>query len=107
MSKRTDLKLLHNRKIDEVQTEQKHKWDDELICWRFWLPLWRVLCGQRPLCVVCGMKYLTIGEFAFQQPSYKIVSKLWIVVFILVDIVCATILKQRKRLVIRLPEFEQ
>ena len=44
-----------------------------------------------------GDEYLTIGEFALQQPGYKIVSKLWIVVFILVDIVCATILKRRKK----------
>lgn len=43
-----------------------------------------------------GETYLTIGEFAVQQPGYKIVSKLWIVVFIGVDIVCATILKRRK-----------
>ena len=35
-------------------------------------------------------------EFAVQQPGYKIVSKLWIVVFIVVDIACATILKRRK-----------
>ena len=37
-----------------------------------------------------GDKYLTMGEFTLQQPGYKIVSKLWIVVFIGVDIVCAT-----------------
>ncbi len=43
-----------------------------------------------------GETYLTMGEFAVQQPGYKIVSKLWIVVFIGVDIVCATILKRRK-----------
>ncbi len=44
-----------------------------------------------------GDEYLTIGEFALQQPGYQIVSKLWIVVFILVYIVCATILKRRKK----------
>ncbi len=44
-----------------------------------------------------GEKYLTMGEFAVQQPGYHIVSKLWIVVLIVVDIVCATILKRRKK----------
>ena len=44
-----------------------------------------------------GEKFLTMGEFALQQPGYQIVSKLWIVVFILVFIVCATILKRRKK----------
>ena len=44
-----------------------------------------------------GEKYLTMGEFAVQQPGYQIVSKLWIVVLIVVDIVCATILKRRKK----------
>ena len=44
-----------------------------------------------------GEKYLTRGEFAVQQPGYKIVSTLWIVVLIVVDIVCATILKRREK----------
>ncbi len=44
-----------------------------------------------------GDEYLTIGELALQQPGCHIVSKLWIVVFILVYIVCAIILKRRKK----------
>ena len=44
-----------------------------------------------------GDECLTMGEFALQQPGYQIVSKLWIVVFILVYIVCAVILKKRKK----------
>ena len=44
-----------------------------------------------------GDKYLTMGEFTLQQPGYKIVSKLWIVVFILVNIVCAIILRRREK----------
>lgn len=44
-----------------------------------------------------GDECLTIGEFAIQQTGYKIVSKLWIAVFILVFIICATILKRRKK----------
>jgi len=44
-----------------------------------------------------GDEYPTIGEFALQQPGYQIASKLWIVVFIVVYIVCATILKRRKK----------
>lgn len=44
-----------------------------------------------------GDECLTIGEFAIQQPGYQIVSKLWIVVFFLVYIVCAIILKRRKK----------
>ncbi len=44
-----------------------------------------------------GDENLTIGELALQQPGCHIVSKLWIVVFILVYIVCAIILKRRKK----------
>ena len=44
-----------------------------------------------------GEKYLTRGEFAIQQPGYKIVNTLWIGVLIVVDIVCATILKRREK----------
>ena len=44
-----------------------------------------------------GEKKLTVGEFTLQRPGYQIVSKLWIVVFILVDVVCATVLKRRKK----------
>lgn len=38
-----------------------------------------------------------MGEFTLQQPGYKIVSKLWIVVFILIDIVCAINLRRREK----------
>ena len=44
-----------------------------------------------------GDECLSIGEFTLQRPGYQIVSKLWIVVFVLVNIVCATILKRRKK----------
>lgn len=44
-----------------------------------------------------GEECLSIGEFALQQPGYQVVSKLWIAVFILVFIVCATVLKRRKK----------
>lgn len=44
-----------------------------------------------------GGECLSIGEFALQQPGYQVVSKLWIAVFILVFIVCATVLKRRKK----------
>ena len=46
---------------------------------------------------MCEKKSLTTGKFAVQQPSYQVVSKLWIVVFILVEIICAVILKRREK----------
>lgn len=44
-----------------------------------------------------GEECLSIGEFTLRQPGYQVVSKLWIAVFILVFVVCAAVLKRRKK----------